>query len=249
MEKRTPRYEKKKVITFENDSVDIAIDSFTNEQLGEFFRACYFYDRYGEEPASLSDKFVYALYRANKKELDYKLEKYKARCEKAKNASAKRWGKENNPPTESNARKSLDEQLTEQIQQLEADIAELYEQNTYDIDEEFACDVIIYYLMCYASYFGTTHPKITMASLDSMIIPKLSGCDDDDNGGEIFQLYGDDNDLDMYKDIIKKHFKTSYEEGCDYSIYHFLSGKIRTLRYREWLREPVYYDDEEEYIN
>lgn len=249
MKKRTPRYEKKRFITFENETMETSIESLSDEQLGELMRISYFYDRYREEPESFSSDAVKVLFKVIKRELDYKLEKYRDRCEKSKKASDIRWGKENNPlkstPKKANEHQSLAEKIDEQTEQLKQDISELYKEHNYDIDEELARQVLDYFLVQYAYTFNKTHPDISKASLDRLIIPKLSGCDDNGASGEIFQIYGDDKDLETYKGIIDLYFKTSFAEGCDYSIHHFLSGEIRTLKYREYLREPVYYDDEE----
>lgn len=91
---------------------------------------------------------------------------------------------------------------------------------------EDCINIFRYYYRQYYRIFGEDHPRLSNGTIRRIIeeFPYLW----DDMGR------GFDVTPDIYPTLIKGYFEQDFED-CDYSIAHFMSGKIRTLRYFEEL--------------
>lgn len=85
-------------------------------------------------------------------------------------------------------------------------------------------NVFRYYYMQYKNTFGTDHPKLTNKTINRIITD--FPCTNDECEHELDPI--------EYPDMINKYFKTKFD-NCDYSIAHFMSGYIRTMRFYEEL--------------
>lgn len=117
---------------------------------------------------------------------------------------------------------------------LKTQIAQQYlsvstEDDTYPFTLEEVVDIFVFYYEEYKKYMNTDHPILNDKNI-KRIIRELPLCDDTSGNGYI-ELFPD-----LYPDMIKKHFKTKYQ-NCDYNILHFISGLIRALRYHETIYE------------
>ena len=84
-------------------------------------------------------------------------------------------------------------------------------------------DIIEYYYQSYINTFHEEHPRLSKKSMDSVVSAIQCGTD----------LMRDDRlDVDMYRDMIDKHFQTQYQ-NCDYSICHFMTEGICNNRFHE----------------
>lgn len=88
---------------------------------------------------------------------------------------------------------------------------------TYEEVEE----IFTYYIATYKKNFGKPHNYLRMETIKDIIV-NLSFCEH--SNGNSFDL-----EIDVYKELIDKHFDTIYK-NCDYSISHFMSGDIRANR-------------------
>lgn len=84
-------------------------------------------------------------------------------------------------------------------------------------------NVFRYYYGRYREVFRKDHPHISNDTVSKIIeaLPRIP----DEYGGTLIELEPED-----YKILIDAHFETQYPK-CNYSIAHFMSGKIRLLRY------------------
>ena len=89
---------------------------------------------------------------------------------------------------------------------------------------EYCSDIIAYYMEQYYKAVGEIHPYINSDGV-KYIVNELLRPD---------SLLIDDLTSGDYAELINQHFKTHYK-NCDYSIFHFLSGEIRNLRFYEVL--------------
>ena len=79
-EKKKFRAEKKHYFQLEYETILNVLNSdLTNEELAEYFKAVCNYELYGEEPGKFSDRVIKSLFVQTARELDYQLEKHKAR--------------------------------------------------------------------------------------------------------------------------------------------------------------------------
>lgn len=87
-------------------------------------------------------------------------------------------------------------------------------------------DVFRYFYREYQTIRQEDHPKLRNKTIRE-IVEKFPHTDDE---------YGEPIDLspDMYPTLIDSYFEQDFPD-CDYSIAHFMSGMIRTLRYYEEL--------------
>lgn len=76
MNDRELRAPKKKYFKLEYPTVMNVLDSLTQLELGEYFRAISEYELYGEEPETFSDRTVQMAFKMTARELDYQLEKH-----------------------------------------------------------------------------------------------------------------------------------------------------------------------------
>ena len=99
-----------------------------------------------------------------------------------------------------------------------------YEDSNTDMSYEDTEAIFNYYFTTYEKTFNKPHKNLRLETIKN-IIQRLSYC-------ERFYNKEFDLDLESYKIMIDKHFKTQYY-NCDYSINHFMSGDIRVNRFYE----------------
>lgn len=92
---------------------------------------------------------------------------------------------------------------------------------------EACIDVFRYYYRQYYRVFGEEHPRLSNSTIRRIIEDFPYLWDDD-------MERGFDANPDMYPAMIDRYFQQEFV-NCDYSIAHFMSGKIRTLRFFEEL--------------
>ena len=83
----------------------------------------------------------------------------------------------------------------------------------------YICENVSYYLKIYKQKNGKNHSKLKLSQWDKVfnnIILKY-----DKKTGKEFELIGD-----IFKDVVKQHFKTNYTKNIDYNILHFITGDI-----------------------
>ena len=82
--------------------------------------------------------------------------------------------------------------------------------------------VFMYYLCTYQNEIGREHPNIKAAQVRRIIeaMPYVGDCHERMS----------DIEPEDYSAMIDRHFKTKYQDGCDYNINHFFSGDIRQMR-------------------
>ena len=98
--------------------------------------------------------------------------------------------------------------------------------DTSDMNYKDVERVFNYYFSSYMKTFHKPHKNVKLGTIKELI-QKLSLCEHSGEYNHVFEL-----DVDAYKVIIDKHFKTQYD-NCDYSISHFMSGDIRANRFYE----------------
>lgn len=86
-----------------------------------------------------------------------------------------------------------------------------------------------YYLNKYKAERNQEHPNLKLEQWKRVFEEIIWVVDDDPNYGfRDAELMGDN-----FKDVVDKHFETNYQEGCDYNILHFISGRVMINRYYE----------------
>lgn len=88
-------------------------------------------------------------------------------------------------------------------------------------------DVFRYFYRRYIEIFDLWPPRISNETVKNIIL-KFPYLRDDFN--REFDLSPED-----YPPMIDAYFYQHFEDGCNYSIAHFMSGNIRALRYFETL--------------
>ena len=84
---------------------------------------------------------------------------------------------------------------------------------------------IEYFMRAYEKYRKRSHYPLSNENL-KIIMHKLPFADNEnDNQAELTPS--------DYKAMINRYFNTKYKNGCDYSIYHFLSDGVRIIKYYE----------------
>lgn len=84
-------------------------------------------------------------------------------------------------------------------------------------------DIVVYYYSVYMQILNKEHPRLSNDAMDSVIFALMCGTDN---------LDPSELDIDDYKAMIDRHFKTPYKE-CDYNICHFMTEGIRNNRFFE----------------
>lgn len=84
------------------------------------------------------------------------------------------------------------------------------------------------YYLYYEKYMFEPHPRLSNETIID-VINKLD-CTFDSYGEEMFDM----DEVCYYEPLIKGYFELNFD-NCNYSIAHFMSGEIRTLRYYEEL--------------
>ena len=98
---------------------------------------------------------------------------------------------------------------------------------SYPFDE--VNNVFFQYFSAYEDHTGRPHPPIRAEQIRK-IVGRMDSWDDDFSRTMDVEPY-------QYEYLIPQHFKTKYRR-CDYNINHFFSGRIREMRYYDYLGEP-----------
>ncbi len=88
-------------------------------------------------------------------------------------------------------------------------------------DDIGAIEVVEHYMETYKDNRDQEHPRLKIDQWRSVVDNLF-----------ILDIY-DEVDERTLMDMIDKHFMTTYKDGCDYNILHFMSGDIRKHRYFE----------------
>jgi hypothetical protein len=123
-----------------------------------------------------------------------------------------------NPPVGSFAH-SLDLKIV--AQQIQIAYKKLETQGKALLPMDDAISVFNRYYEEYSRVRGQSHPRLSQDNIEKAV-KALLYCESDD--GQDFQMC-----LDEYEGIIPTHFQTNYPD-CNYSIMHFLNGRIRYHR-------------------
>lgn len=102
-----------------------------------------------------------------------------------------------------------------------------YLKEEYPNTHEWIAENVQYYLDMYESYRGKKHPRMKLYQWQDVFNNITHAYDDREHGKEI-DLIGD-----IYPKIVRQHFETEYQQGCDYHLPHFVSGNIIMNRYYE----------------
>lgn len=87
-------------------------------------------------------------------------------------------------------------------------------------------DLFRYFYRAYKTKFKRDHPHITTETIKG-IIQDLPEAVDPETGMTVDLSFCD------YYDMMKQYFKSDFGERCDYTFQHFMSGKIRYIKYYE----------------
>lgn len=93
---------------------------------------------------------------------------------------------------------------------------------------EDCLDVFRYFYRRYAAIFGEDHPRLKNKTIRE-IIERFPSMEDENLDYTKHYL-----EPDEYPTLIDAYFEQDFPD-CDYSIAHFMSGRIRLLRYYEEL--------------
>lgn len=110
-----------------------------------------------------------------------------------------------------------------------------------EISKDIVTDVILHFCRKHKDILNISCPVIDYDY--AMTIPvRIVNLIDQATGEYLFDSDKWNRDPDRcaqwYKDMIDLYFDTGFAEGCNYSLQHFFSGNIRTLRYHEVGRQP-----------
>jgi len=90
MKEKQRRSSKKKYFKLEYETVINVLETLTDAELGEYFKAICNYELYGEKPKEFSDRVVKSLFQQTARELDYQMQKHLERKEQGyKNKTGK----------------------------------------------------------------------------------------------------------------------------------------------------------------
>lgn len=93
---------------------------------------------------------------------------------------------------------------------------------------EDCINIFTYFYQRYSDIFGQDHPRMRNKSIRK-ILEDFPYIDDEELRNRDFDLSPDE-----YPTLIDAYFAQDFPD-CDYSMLHFMSGKIRLLRYYEEL--------------
>ena len=82
------------------------------------------------------------------------------------------------------------------------------------------------YFATFEKTFGYKHKNLKLETIKN-IIEKLPYLDDSNRNCNCIDI-----EFESYEILIRKHFQTQYK-NCDYSMPHFMSGRIREYRFYE----------------
>ena len=97
--------------------------------------------------------------------------------------------------------------------------------NRYSLEEYIA--IFEHFFSRYAEKRGEDHPPIGCENIQRLMerMPYTGAPDDSIGGRDMF-----DYTAEMYPAVIDQYFRTRFFPGCDYRIFHFMSGNVRELR-------------------
>ncbi|MGG4156885.1 MULTISPECIES: hypothetical protein [Bacteria] len=84
-------------------------------------------------------------------------------------------------------------------------------------------EALIVFVNGHEEHMEKEHPKLTMAqwnkALDAMLY--------------VANAIGNDNDLTVSdeEEMINSYFQTEFKQGCNYSVLHYISGDLRSVRF------------------
>lgn len=102
--------------------------------------------------------------------------------------------------------------------------------NRYSLEQYIA--IFEHFFSRYAEKRGEDHPPIGCENIQRIMerMPYMGAPDESIGGRNMF-----DYTADMYPAIVNQYFRTRFFPGCDYRIFHFMSGNVRELRLFEIL--------------
>lgn len=102
--------------------------------------------------------------------------------------------------------------------------------NRYSLEEYIA--IFEHFFSRYAEKRGEDHPPVGCGNIRRIMerMPYMGAPDESIGGRNMF-----DYTADMYSAIVNQYFRTRFFPGCDYRIFHFMSGNVRELRLYEIL--------------
>lgn len=105
-----------------------------------------------------------------------------------------------------------------------------------DISRDIVTDVILHFCRRYKDVLNRSCPVID-CDFAKTIPDKIVNLIDQATGEYLIDSEkwnrNPDRYTQWYKDMIDLYFDTDFAEGCNYSLQHFFSGKIRAFRCRE----------------
>ena len=106
------RAPKKKYFKMEYETVIFVLESLTQEEMGEYFKAVVEYELYDVQPEKFSDRVVQMAFRQTARELDFQLAKHLGNIDKGKRNNPPKSGKSDSTPEEYGEPTNLEEALT-----------------------------------------------------------------------------------------------------------------------------------------
>lgn len=102
--------------------------------------------------------------------------------------------------------------------------------NRYSLEEYIA--IFEHFFSRYAEKRGEDPPPVGCGNIRRIMerMPYMGAPDESIGGRNMF-----DYTADMYSAIVNQYFRTRFFPGCDYRIFHFMSGNVRELRLYEIL--------------
>lgn len=102
--------------------------------------------------------------------------------------------------------------------------------NRYSLEQYIA--IFEHFFSRYAEKRGEDHPPVGCGNIRRIMerMPYMGAPDESIGGRNMF-----DYTADMYSAIVNQYFRTRFFPGCDYRIFHFMSGNVRELRLYEIL--------------
>lgn len=108
---------------------------------------------------------------------------------------------------------------------------DLYGSDRYEEEWSLAdcLDVFTYFYQQYSERIGQNHPRMKNKTIRD-IITRFPYIDDEKLDNREYNITPDE-----YYTLIDAYFDQDFSEDCNYSMAHFMSGRIRLLRYYEEL--------------
>lgn len=225
----------------------------SDEQAGELIKAICKYAESGEQ-AEIENEVVKVLFTVFKADLDAGTEKYVKGTVQRIDAANKRWKKEKDSATacdriqtdankkkyketdkeERNISNAASDSTDARLEMASLTMALMNYPSEQKPARRTAAEILKYYFDAFYEKTGTAHESIEPQVYAKSIFPKLPAIKNE-KGDCLYnaEKHEDAETLELYKQIIDRHFETDYQGKTDYNIIHFVSGKIRAARYVE----------------